>query len=381
MDFSWSPEHEELRATLRRFAEAELAPRYLSDEAEARFPRDLLAPLAELGVLGMRIPERYGGSEADFVSAGIASEEICRAHLGVGYLALIPVLVSEIVAGSASAAQRERMLPPIASGQAVPALCLSEPGHGSDAAHLTLRAERDGPGWRLFGEKTSISLGMDADVALVFARTGGEGARGVSAFFVELDESHLERSAFNDHGSRSIGRASLFFEGHPVPEGGLLGKEGEGFIRVMQGFDVSRAMIGLMCLGAAQASLEEARAYAQERRTMGKPISAHQAVAFPLVEYETYLRAARLLSYEALWRRDQGMPHALEANMVKWWVPKLAVEAAHLALLTTGHTGYSDELPHGQRLRDIIGLEIGDGTAQIAKLVAARHLFGRGSAP
>jgi cyclohexanecarboxyl-CoA dehydrogenase len=258
---------------------------------------------------------------------------------------------------------------------------LTEPGHGSDAANLEARATRHGDGWRISGEKTSISLGTHADSALVFARTGGAGARGVSAFYVDLDERHVTRSAFSDLGSRSIGRASLFFDEHPAPPGSLIGCEGEGFIRVMQGFDFSRALISLACLGAASASLEEALEFAKDRHSMGVPIGRHQGVAFPLVEHVTYVRAARLLSYEALWRKDRGLPHAAEANMAKWWGPKVSAEAVHQALLITGHTGYSDELPHGQRLRDIIGLEIGDGTAQIAKLVAARHLLGRAFAP
>jgi cyclohexanecarboxyl-CoA dehydrogenase len=149
----------------------------------------------------------------------------------------------------------------------------------------------------------------------------------------------------------------------------------------MRGFDYSRALIGLMCLATAQAALDDAVAYARERRAFGEPISRRQGVAFPLVELMTQVKGARWLCYEALWRKDQGLPHALEANMAKWWGPRLAVEACHQALLVFGHAAYSDELPQGQRLRDVIGLEIGDGTAQIAKLVAARHLFGRESAP
>jgi cyclohexanecarboxyl-CoA dehydrogenase len=381
MDFGETHEQRELRDTLRRFATSKLAPRYLSDEAEARLPRDLLRQMAELGLPGMRVPAAFGGTESDFVSVGIAHEEICRAHFGAGYLVLMPVLISEIVAAAATPEQAATFLAPIAAGDVVPGLCLTEPGHGSDAAHLEVRAERDGDGWRISGEKTSISLGMHADTALVFARTGGPGARGISAFYVELDDRHVTRSAFSDLGTRSIGRASLFFDDHPAPAGSLVGGEGEGFVRVMQGFDFSRALIGLMCLGAASASLDEAMEYAKTRETMGVPISRHQGVAFPLVEYATYLRAAKLLAYEALWRKDRGQPHAAEANMVKWWAPKVSAEAVHQALLTTGHTGYSDEVPHGQRLRDVIGLEIGDGTAQIAKLVAARHLLGRTHAP
>lgn len=381
MNFAETEEQKGLRETVRRFAEAELAPRYLTDEAAGRLPRDLYARMAELGLPGMRVPADLGGTDSDFVSVGIAQEEVCRAHFGAGYFVLMPVLISEIIRQAATPEQASAFLAPIASGAVIPSLCLTEPGHGSDAANLEVKAERDGDGWRISGEKTSISLGTYADTALVFARTGGPGARGISAFYVDLDDAHVTRSGFSDLGERSIGRASLFFEEHPAQAGSMIGGEGEGFIRVMQGFDFSRTLIALMCLGAASASLDEALDYAKTRETMGVPIGKHQGVAFPLVEYVTYVRAARLLAYEALWRKDQGQPHATESNMVKWWGPKVSADAVHQALLTTGHTGYSDEVPHGQRLKDIIGLEIGDGTAQIAKLVTARHLLGRSFAP
>lgn len=381
MDFGATAEQDLLRETVRRYAQAELAPRYLEDEAQGRFRREMLAGLAALGLTGICLPLRHGGGGADSVSAGIAIEEVCRAHFGAGYLILLPILIGEILHGAGSASQREALLPPIASGDVLPALCLTEPGHGSDAANLTVRADRDGSGWRISGEKTSISMGMHADTALIFARTGGPGARGISAFYVELDARHLQRTPFRDLGTRSIGRASLFFEGHPAPRGALVGAEGEGFVRVMAGFDFSRALIALMCLGAAAASLDEATAHLQTRTSMGRPLGAHQGAAFPLVEHATLVRAARWLALEALWRKDRGLPHALEASMIKWWGPKVAVDAIHEALLLTGHAAYSDDHAHGQRLRDAMGLEIGDGTAQIAKLVAARHLLGREFAP
>jgi cyclohexanecarboxyl-CoA dehydrogenase len=225
------------------------------------------------------------------------------------------------------------------------------------------------------------TLGMYAGCGVVFARTGGPGARGVSAFMVEIDDAHVSRSAFDDLGNRSIGRASVHFDGLPVPAEGLLGAEGSGFTSVMRGFDYSRAVIGLACLGTAAAALDDALEYARRRTAFGAPIGTYQGLSFPLVENATYLRAARHLCYEALWRKDNGLDHTVEANMVKWWAPKLATEIVHQALLTFGHTGYATDSPQGQRLRDVIGLEIGDGTAQIAKLVVARRLLGRSYAP
>ncbi|MFY9264214.1 MAG: acyl-CoA dehydrogenase family protein [Solirubrobacterales bacterium] len=381
MDFGFTPEQEAFRESIARFARERLAPHYQEDDRRAEFRRELIGEFASLGLLGLRIPEEYGGQSADAVTTGIAGEEIARADLNSGYLLLIPSLVSEIIRSTGDERQRAEWLPQIAGGERLPAFFLTEPERGSDAANIGLRAERENGGWVVTGEKTSISFGADASSALLFARTGGDGPRGVSAFYFDLDDRYLQRSAFSDLGGRSIGRASVAFDRHPVPADALVGAEGEGFVRCMQGFDYSRALIGLMCLGTAQQALDEATAYARERVAFGQPISKQQGVAFPLVEALTQIKGARLLCYEALWRKDQGLPHGLEGNMAKWWAPKLAVEACHTALLVHGHTGYSDEVPAGQRMRDCIGLEIGDGTAQIAKLVAARQLLGREFAP
>jgi cyclohexanecarboxyl-CoA dehydrogenase len=221
---------------------------------------------------------------------------------------------------------------------------------------------------------------MHAHTGLVLARTG-ERARGVSAFYVDLDERYVTRSAFDDLGSRSMGRAALHFDGLPVARDRLIGDEGSGFVSVMQGFDYSRAVIGLACLGAAQVSLEEACQWARDREAFGRPIGTFQGVAFPLAAHATYLRGARHLCYEALWRKDQGLEHGTEAAMAKFWAPRLATEVIHQCLLTFGHMGYSAENPLGQRLRDVIGLEVGDGTAQVSQLVISRGLLGRTYAP
>jgi len=379
--FDCSEEQDALRSELRKFAANELAPHYAEDDRLARFRREVVDQLAAMGLLGLRIPEAYGGGAADCVTTGIAHEEIAYADFNTAYVLLLASLCGDVLTHACDDTQRGRFLPPIAAGEAVPALGLTEPDHGSDAAHLRMRAEPDGDGWRLVGEKTSITLGLHADTALVFARTGGDGARGVSAFYVTLDDRYLQRSGFDDLGGRSAGRASLIFDGHPAPAGSLVGGLGDGFVRVMQGFDFSRALIALMCVGCAQASLDEAWQWARDRQSMGRPIGAYQGVSFPLVECQTKVHTARLLAYEALWRKDAGLAHATEAAMVKWWAPMVSVEAAHQALLTSGHAGYSSELAHGQRLRDIIGLELGDGTAQIAQLVVARRILGPEFAP
>ena len=381
MDFALSDEQRDFADALGAFARERLAPDYAGADRRGALRAGLVREMAEMGLTGLRISPELGGQGADAVTTGIAAEQVARADLNAAYLILLPSLVAEVLTGAADERQREAWLPAIAAGEALPCFCLTEPEHGSDAASLGLRAERDRSGWRLTGEKTSISLAMAAQTALVFARTGGEGARGISAFYVELDDRYVQRSPFVDLGERAIGRASLAFDAHPVAPGQLVGGEGEGFVSCMQGFDYSRALIALMCLATAQQALEDAVAYARQRRAFGQPLSRQQGVAFPLIELATRLRGARWLCYEALWRKDRGLPHVLEANMAKWWGPQLAADACHQALLAFGHSGYSEELPQGQRLRDVIGLEIGDGTAQIAKLVAARQLFGREFAP
>ncbi|WP_067896157.1 acyl-CoA dehydrogenase family protein [Nocardia vaccinii] len=381
MDFTFDDEVETYRQELRRFAVKVLAPHYQADDKTAKLRPELVADMARMGLTGLRIPERHGGQDASAVIAGMAAEEVARGDFNATYLIIVNALVSDILTRNATEEQQAAWLPGIASGAVVPAFCITEPEHGTDAAALETRAEPDGDGWRITGEKTSITLGMFAHKALVLARTGGPGARGVSAFWVDLDERYVSRTAFDDLGSRAIGRAALYFDGLPVTRDQLVGEPGQGFISVMQGFDYSRAVIGLACLGAAQVSLDEALQWARDRKTFGSPIGAFQGVSFPLAEYATYLRGARHVCYEALWRKDNGIEHSTEAAMAKFWAPKLSAEVIHQCLLTFGHLAYSSESPIGQRMRDVIGLEIGDGTAQVSKLVIARNLLGRGFAP
>jgi cyclohexanecarboxyl-CoA dehydrogenase len=209
----------------------------------------------------------------------------------------------------------------------------------------------------------------------------------VTALFVPARAPGLQCTRFDDVGSRFSARGSVFFDGVRVPVSSRLGEEGQGFTQVMMGFDFSRALIALQCLGAAQASLDEAWAYAREREAFGGPIARFQGVSFPLVDGESMVAAIRQLCYHCLSLRDAGQRHTAEAAMVKWMGPKTAFDVIHQCLLTFGHSGWSMDSPHQQRLRDVMGLEIGDGTASIMKLVIARERAGRaataevGSAP
>jgi len=382
MDLAFSPEQDELVRTLRHFARRELAPRSAHWDRTGEFPWEAWRRMGELGLLGLRVPEAYGGQAADFLTFGIAMEEIGRGDFSCTYGIQLAGLAGEILGRSGSDAIKTRWLPPTASGLAVVALALTEPGAGSDAANLACRAERDGDGYVITGEKSGISLGMAAQAAIVFARTDPGGrARGVTAFVVPLDLPGVSRSPLRDMGTRAIGRAVLAFDRVRLPVSHRLGEEGTGFYQVMQGFDYNRIGIALACLGVAQQSVEETMVYVKERRAFGRALARFEGVSFAIAEAATHLEACRWLCYRALWLADQGRPHTKESAMTKWWGPRLAVDTIHQCLLLHGHYGYTDELPFEQRMRDVIGLEIGDGASEVMKMVVARELMGRESLP
>ncbi|OLC15674.1 MAG: cyclohexanecarboxyl-CoA dehydrogenase [Candidatus Rokubacteria bacterium 13_1_40CM_69_27] len=382
MDFAFTPEQEELIRTLRAFARKELAPRSRHWDKTAQFPWEAWRRMGELGLFGLRAPVEYGGQETDLLTMGIVTEEIARGDFSCTYGLQLAGLAGEIVGRNGAEEVKKRWLPPMIGGEAVLAIGLTEPSVGSDAANLACRAVRERDEYVITGEKSGISLGMVAHAIMLFATTNPAAkARGVTAFLVPLDLPGVSRSPLRDLGARAIGRAVLSFDHVRIPASHRLGEEGSGFYQVMRGFDFNRVLIALACLGAAQTSLEETMAYVKERQAFGKPIVQFEGVSFPIAEAATYIDAARWLCYRALWLADHGQPHTKESAMVKWWAPRLSVETIHQCLLLHGHYGYTDELPFEQRLRDVIGLEIGDGTAEVMKLVVARELMGRESLP
>ena len=379
MDFGLTDEQQAIRDMARRFADTRLAPGYLARDGADGLDRTLVREMGELGLIAAELPAEFGGAGADGLTAGLIMEAISHADMNVAYVPMLTGLVGAILARHAPADLARETIGRACSGESLLALALTEPGGGSDAASLRLSARRTNEGYVLNGEKTSISLADQADEILVFARTGTveDRAHGVTALLVPGDAPGLTRSSFDDVGSRSVGRGSLFFDDVRVEDGRRVGPEGAGFRQVMGGFDYSRALIGLQCLATAQASVDETWPQVTDRTAFGKPLAAFQGVSFPLAEAETMLEAARLLCYKTLWLRDRGRPHTAEAAMVKWWAPKVAFDAVHQCLLLHGHSGYSTDLPHQQRMRDILGLQIGDGTAQIQKLIIARERAGR----
>ena len=362
----------------RRFADARVAPGYLERDRTRVLDRALMREMGEMGFIAPELPEQYGGQGMGSLAAGVIHEAVARADLSLSYINLLASLNGQILAHHARPEIAGPWLQRLTRGEALLAIALTEPRGGSDAASLRLRMERDGDHYVLNGEKTSISAADQADAAVVFARSGSveAGARGVSALLVPMDLPGITRNRFDCHGQRAIGRGSIFFENVRVPASHLLGKEGEGFVQVMQGFDFSRALIGLQVLAVAQAALDETWAYVAERQAFGKPLSAFQGVSHPLADFETQVQGARLLCLQTLWLKDRGLPHTAEAAMCKWWAPKLAYDTVHQCLLMFGHGGYDRGLME-QRLRDVLGFQIGDGTAQIMKTIIARTRAGR----
>lgn len=382
MDFAFTPEQLELSRALRAFARKELAPRSQRWDKSAEFPWDVWRQMGELGLFGLRAPSAFGGQDADLVTTGIAIEEVARGDFACTYGVQLACLAGEIIGRNGTDEIRKRWLPPMIRGEVVLAIGLTEPSVGSDAANLACRAVREGDEYVITGEKSGISLALAAHAIMLFATTNpGAGARGVTAFLVPLDQAGVSRSGLRDLGTRAVGRAVLSLDHVRVPVSHRLGEEGSGFYQVMRGFDFNRVLIALACLGAAQVSLEETMAYVKERKAFGKAIVQFEGVSFPIAEAATLIDAARLLCYRALWLADRGERHTKESAMVKWWAPRLAVDTIHQCLLLHGHYGYTDELPFEQRLRDVIGLEIGDGTAEVMKLIVARELMGREHVP
>jgi cyclohexanecarboxyl-CoA dehydrogenase len=367
---------------VRRFAEGRVAPGFLERDQSRVLERGLMREMGQLGFIAPELPEAFGGQGMGSLAAGVIHEEIARADLSISYINLLASLNGQILSHHGKPEVVSPWLAKLTQGEALFAIALTEPRGGSDAANLQLRVERDGDHYVINGEKTSISAADQADAIIVFGRTGKpeSGAHGVTALLVPADVPGLTRSRFNCHGQRAIGRGSLFFENVRIPVDHRLGDENKGFVQVMQGFDFSRALIGLQVLAVARVALEETWAYVAQREAFGKPLSAFQGVTHPLADFETQVTAARLLCLQTLWLKDKGAPHSSEAAMCKWWGPKLAYDAVHQCLLMFGHGGY-DRGPMEQRLRDILGFQIGDGTAQIMKTIVARAKAGRNAVP
>jgi len=377
MEFALTEDQLLLQKTLRQFAKDKLLPNYARWDRGEKISRVEIKEAAALGLFGLRVPERFGGQDADFVTCGLMCEEVARGDFNYGLFIQLGAIASELLVGHAHPEVQAEWLPRHVTGDAMIAFGLTEPSAGSDAANITTRAVKMGDDYVITGEKASITFAGYADACVVFARTGDQGARGVSTFLVPLDVPGVTRQVYKSPGERLTQRGSLFFDGVRVPARYRLGEEGKGFYQAMEAFDFNRALIALSCIGAARQSVEETIEYTKGRQVFGKPLAKFEGVAFQVAEYLTLLEAARLLAYECLWLKDQGQKHVKEAAMAKWMGPKFSAEAIHACIILHGHYGYSMDLPLEQRWRDVVGLEIGDGTPEVMKGVIAREAFGR----
>ena len=367
---------QDLQDAALRFAREELRPKYLARDAEHTFDRALMRQMGGLGLLGVDLPEAFGGMGLGTLASGMVGEALAYGDFNYGaYVCSTVSVLGRILVDSADPELAQKWVPRMIAGETIVGLGLTEPSGGSDAASLRTRAVRKGDRYVLSGEKTSISMAHQADGFIVFARTGAQESRAksVTAFFVPGDAKGLSRTRFNDVGSHVVGRGSLFFDDVEVPMEHRIGEEGQGFHKVMAGFDFNRAAIGLECCGATRASLDETWEYTSGRQSFGQRLVDHQGVSFPLAEGEARIEAIRQLCYRTMRLRDQGLPHTTEAAMCKLLAPRTAYEVIRQCLLSHGHYGYSTDSPHQQRMRDVMGLEIGDGTAQIMMMVIARE--------
>lgn len=375
--FCFSEAQEMFRREVRDFCRKELAPGAKERAKLDYYPREMVRRIGEQGLYGVNLPEEYGGQPADWISVGIVAEELARADFSAAVL-LHHAEGSCLGIMQGSKEMQKEWIPPIIAGEKIAAFLVTEPDHGSDAAGMETRAIRDGDDYVITGEKTAITYGLQADVGLLWAKTDPtQKARGVTAFLLPLDLPGITKSRFQDLGWRQTGRASLILDNVRLPARYRIGEEGKGFYLVMGMFDLIRILLSLEAVGLAGASLDDAIAYAKQRTAFGQPIAKFEAVSFTLAEDYTLLEAARLLCYRALSLRDQGVRHTKESAMCKWFCPRVAARIQHNALLIHGHVGYTQDCPVEQRLRDTIGLEIGDGTAEIMKVIITRELLGR----
>ena len=377
MEFTFTEEQELLRSTVRQFATKKLLPHYARWDRGEPFPKEALKEAAEMGITSLRVPAAFGGQETGFVNCGIVAEEVSRGDFNYSLFVQLGMITAELLVAHAHPEIREEWLPPVCRGEKLIAFGLTEPAAGSDAANIVTRAQRAGDDYVITGEKASITFTGYADACIVFARTAATGARGISAFLVPLDAPGVTRQVYRSPGERLTSRGSLFFDGVRVPARNRLGDESGGFYQAMVSFDYNRAIIALSCVGAAQQSLDETIAYTRERQAFGRPLAKFEGVSFQVAEYLTLIEGARLIAYKCLWLKDRGLPHTTESAMAKWMGPKTAVDAIHACLILHGHYGYNMDSPIEQRLRDVIGLEIGDGSPEIMKGIVAREAFGK----
>jgi alkylation response protein AidB-like acyl-CoA dehydrogenase len=379
LDFTYSEQHTLLRQSVRDFCEREIRPHCREWDESERFPLEIVPRLAELGLLGIRVPETYGGAGMDVTAYAIAVEECARVD---GSLALTVASHNGLGTGHivsfGSEEQKRRYLPRAAAGEALAAWALTEPGSGSDAAALRTTAVRDGGDWILDGTKMFITQGSIGGFCVVLARTSPENApqRGITAFIVDTSAPGYRASKkLKKYGCRWSDTVEVTLDGVRVSDAERLGARDHGFLDTMRILDTGRISIAAMALGLGRGALEMAVRYAKDRSAFGRPIADFQSMQFMLADAKTALDAAELLVYRAAWLADRGERYTEQASIAKLFASEAATRVCNDSLQIHGGYGYTREFEIEKHLRDVKLCEIGEGTSQVQKMVISKRLL------
>ena len=378
MDFQLDDAHRQIQQMVRDFCEEEVKPHARKWDETGEFPFETVRKLGELGLMGITVPEEYGGSGLDMLAVAVIIEEIARYD---GSLALTVAshngLGTSQIRHFGTEAQRQRWVPPLARGEKLAAWGLTEPGSGSDAAGLLSTAVRQGDGWILNGSKMFITQGSVGHTFVVLARTSpGKAQKGITAFVLEKEmKGFSQRAIHGKLGMRSSDTAELHMEDVEVPDENRIGAVDHGFLDTLSILDRGRITIGALAVGLGRGAVEEARAYAKERKAFGKPIAEFQAIAFALADMATEVDAARLLVWRSAALADAKEPFGREASMGKLFSSEAAMRATNKAVQILGGYGYTREFPVERYFRDAKLCEIGEGTSEIQRMVIARSIL------
>ncbi len=379
MEFELSEEHRLVQRTVREWATARLLPLAAEMDRSSRYPPELIRELGDLGLMGVFIPEAYGGGGMDTISYCIVMEEIARAEAAISaVLSVNNSLVCYPILAFGDDRQKRQYLPDLARGRKIGCYCLTEPTAGSDAGSLAATARDAGDHWVLNGTKIFVTNGVEANVLIVYARTEADpGSRGISALIAEKGDPGLSVGKVEHKlGIRASSTCEIVLDECRIPKDRLLGQRGRGFTIALATLDGGRIGIASQALGIARAAMEDAAAYAKERRQFGRPIAAFQGTQWKIADMATRIQAGRLLAYRAAWLRDQGRRHTREASMAKLFASETAMWAATQAVQIFGGYGYIQEYPVERHFRDAKITEIYEGTSEVQRMVIARQILG-----
>ncbi len=381
MDFSFTDEQQQLRRTVREFAEGEIAPHVMEWDEASKFPLAVIPKLAEMGLMGVIFPEEYGGAGLGYIEYAIAIEELSRVDGSLGItVAAHNSLCTNHIFKFGSEAQRKKYVPPLAQGEKLGCWSLTEPEAGSDAGGTRTMAQRNGKGWVLNGSKTFTTNGHYADVCVGMAVTDkSKGSHGISAFVIEKGTPGFKPGKKeNKLGLRASDTSEVIFSDCHLPAENLVGQEGEGFVNSLQILDGGRVSIAALGLGMAQGAYEASVKYAKQRKQFGKSIAEFQAIQFKLADMATEIDAARLMTYRAAWMADNNDPRLTQqSSMAKLFAGEVAVRVANEAVQIFGGYGFVKDYPAEKYYRDVKLCTIGEGTSEIQRLVIARKLLGK----